>query len=46
MVAFALVPLAGALTAFLDARSWQLWAGACALALFAAALACLPRLRD
>jgi hypothetical protein len=42
----ALVPLAGALTAFLYARSWQLWAGACALLLFAVALACLPYLRD
>ncbi len=46
MAAFALVPLAGALTAFLYARSWQLWAGISALALLAGALACLPYLRD
>ncbi len=46
MAAFVLVPLAGALTAFLYARSWHLWAGLSALALFACALACLPRLRD
>jgi hypothetical protein len=43
---FVLVPLAGGLTAFLYARSWQIWAGACALLLFAGALACLPFLRD
>jgi hypothetical protein len=46
MATFTLVPLAGTLTAFLYARSWPLWAGACALALFAGALACLPHLRD
>jgi hypothetical protein len=43
---FVLVPLAGGLTAFLYARSWQLWAGASALLLFGGALACLPYLRD
>ncbi len=46
LAAFVLVPLAGALTAFLYARSWPLWAGAAALALLAGALACLPNLRD
>jgi len=46
LVLFVLVPLAGALTAFLYARSFQLWAAACALALFGGALACLPYLRD
>jgi hypothetical protein len=46
LVLFVLVPLASALTAFLYARSWQLWAGACALLLFGGALACLPYLRD
>jgi hypothetical protein len=43
---FVLVPLAGGLTAWLYARSWPIWAGACALALLAGALACLPYLRD
>jgi hypothetical protein len=43
---FVLVPLAGGLTAWLYARSWQIWAGACALALLGCALACLPYLRD
>jgi hypothetical protein len=46
LVLFALVPLAGGLTAFLYARSWQLWAGICALVVLAGALACLPYLRD
>ncbi len=46
MAGFALVPLAGGLAAFLYARSWHLSAGALTLALFAAALACLPRLQD
>jgi len=46
LAAFVLVPLAGALTAFLYARSWQLWAGVSALVLFCGALACLPYLRD
>jgi hypothetical protein len=43
---FVLVPLAGGLTAWLYARSWQMWAGACALALIGCALACLPYLRE
>jgi hypothetical protein len=43
---FVLVPLAGGMTAWLYARSWQIWAGACALALLALALASLPHLRD
>ncbi len=46
LVLFVLVPLAGALTAWLYARSWQIWAGVSALLLFAGALACLPYLRD
>jgi len=46
LVLFALVPLAGGATAWLYARSWPLWAGACALLLFAAALASLPYHRD
>jgi hypothetical protein len=46
LVLFALVPIAGGFTAWLYARSWQLWAGACALLLFGAALASLPHLRD
>jgi hypothetical protein len=43
---FVIVPLAGGLAAFLYARSWPLWAGACTVVLFAGALACLPYMRD
>jgi hypothetical protein len=46
LVLFALVPLAGALTAWLYARSWPLWAGAAALLLFAGGLASLAYLQD